>query len=232
MPKAKSYKRVAAMSLVMIFIATSAIIATLYLQHARSQPASAPTPRPRLASNSEFIAIVTSTANFYATHGIPPPPPEDRPKDFRLKTAVALNPESINLPSSQTNPPPRLTEDDCRNLQSADDIPLLLCRELILANQKKLPLPDLSIPSIVLVQRTTFISEINNSLDYSHFYNLFPTVSGYLEVSVPVLSENRNDALIYVNFSCGGLCAHGAVLHLKKSAAGWKIVKFGETYVS
>lgn len=59
---------------------------------------------------------------------------------------------------------------------------------------------------------------------WDDFYSRYPGTAGFVAVSLPVLSEDRQQALIYVAHSCDGLCGAGNLFVLQRTAGGWRII--------
>jgi len=55
------------------------------------------------------------------------------------------------------------------------------------------------------------------------FYKKYPKSPGLLALSRVGFNQERNQALLYVNLSCGSLCGEGSWILLEKKAAVWAI---------
>lgn len=55
---------------------------------------------------------------------------------------------------------------------------------------------------------------------------------GFVELSTPLVTEDKTKVLIAMNGHCGRLCAGGALYLLEKVEGKWKIIHKGNTWVS
>ena len=55
------------------------------------------------------------------------------------------------------------------------------------------------------------------------FYKKYPKSPGLLAFSRVGLNQEGNQALVYVNLSCGSLCGEGTWILLEKKAGGWAV---------
>ncbi|WP_313914047.1 hypothetical protein, partial [Tahibacter sp.] len=54
---------------------------------------------------------------------------------------------------------------------------------------------------------------------------LISGIAGQLQVTVPVLTVDRQQALVYVAHRCDGLCGSGTLFLMQRSASGWRVEK-------
>ena len=60
---------------------------------------------------------------------------------------------------------------------------------------------------------------------WDEFYRQFPDSGGYLSLSRAGLNTNSDQALVYVESSCGELCGTGSYQLLVKNDQGWAVQK-------
>jgi hypothetical protein len=60
--------------------------------------------------------------------------------------------------------------------------------------------------------------------DFWHeFYARFPKTAGFMHISNAVLTHDRTEALIYLEFGCGQSCASGRLVLLRRNGTGWVV---------
>jgi len=77
-------------------------------------------------------------------------------------------------------------------------------------------------------------SEEGVSLDerWKKFYASFPGAHGWMTLSLPGYSSDRDIALVYVAHYCGSLCGGGAYVYLRRVEGQWKVIISIPTWVS
>lgn len=55
---------------------------------------------------------------------------------------------------------------------------------------------------------------------------------GEYEISIPILSKDKQTAYVELSYFCGALCGNGSILILKKSDGKWKVVEDIFTWIS
>lgn len=55
---------------------------------------------------------------------------------------------------------------------------------------------------------------------------------GEYEISIPILSKDKQTAYVELSYFCGALCGNGSILILKKNDGKWKIVEDIFTWIS
>ncbi|RRJ87653.1 hypothetical protein EG240_14965 [Paenimyroides tangerinum] len=55
---------------------------------------------------------------------------------------------------------------------------------------------------------------------------------GEFEISIPILSKDRQTAYVELGYFCGALCGNGSVLILKKIHGKWKVVEDISSWIS
>ena len=55
---------------------------------------------------------------------------------------------------------------------------------------------------------------------------------GEFEISIPILSKDRQTAYVELGYFCGALCGNGNVLILRKIDGKWKVVEDISSWIS
>jgi len=191
-------------------------------------------PDPIVPSDDEFAAIVRAVieAN-QSNYGEPPPPPEpsrpipegpsqtlEEPKPAEL----VLEDRSLTLcPDERPS-----STDECRPGTEYGFRQRVVSRkwsdELKLANQRSVPVPDLGMPTVHRVPEAV-VRDVFEAGSWRAFHARFPSTVATLVVSVPVLSADRSQALIYVEQHCGVMCATGSLYVMQRTPEGWRQVR-------
>lgn len=58
---------------------------------------------------------------------------------------------------------------------------------------------------------------------WQEFYKKYPKSAGFWQFSRPGYSSTRDEALLYVGHSCGGLCGTGHLYLLSKQSGKWTV---------
>jgi len=173
-----------------------------------------PEPAPAPSRSDDTVAIVNVLiADRLASRGEAPG-----------GTYVVLVAETLALC------PPDEPEEDAFTMTSAvmdpevlPDVPPTLRRELLCEQSGgMLPSSRYDGAEVVLNDRTADIFSAGVE-GWDDFYQRYPESRGLLEVTSPAFSPDREHALVYMSHSCGGLCGTGWLVHLKRSASGWRI---------
>lgn len=181
-------------------------------------------PDPVLASPDETRSMLRAAIATLELKGLPPPPGLVGSADPERKKRLLVVDRSVCFDS--------ISESGCsahhgETLQYPElevMAPLKLRRELVLANRASVLLSVEGVPETQVV-KSEVIRAIFENGDWDHFYRRFPGTAGFTRVSQPVLSEDRERALLYVSHHCGGLCGSGTVLLLVRSGSTWSVVK-------
>lgn len=99
-------------------------------------------------------------------------------------------------------------------------VPLKLRQELQLANRNVASIPDPVLPTVHRVAASV-VDALFKTGGWKEFYERYPGTAGTLQASLPVLTEDRSQALIYVDQSCEGNCGTGFVHLLRRTENGW-----------
>jgi len=67
------------------------------------------------------------------------------------------------------------------------------------------------------------------------FWRIFPTrypgTRGWVRFSAPAYGD-AGDAVVYVTYSCGGLCGEGWLIHLTRAGSEWRVANWLSLWVS
>jgi hypothetical protein len=64
------------------------------------------------------------------------------------------------------------------------------------------------------------------------FKDAFPGIGVLLRLSMPVYSETKDTAVVYFSEDCGGLCAHGEYVELRRVKDRWRVIRRIEAWTS
>jgi hypothetical protein len=228
------WARVAKFSAALVLLCAVAICAPLAFNMIKVELRHrAERPDPVVATSDETRAILTAVLDQMDFVGIPPPPPEDgeqpRPE---TKRDLILADESLCFSASIKRPDCELDEKGRILVPELDRFaPRKLREELLLANQEKHSLELPGIPGTKMVPAAD-IQRIFKAGWWSDFYKKYPDTSGFAEVSRPVLSEDRQQALVYIAHHCDGVCGTGTILLLAREGSEWRVVKQEMLWIS
>ena len=190
-------------------------------------------PAPLVATPEETRAILGAVLDRMKFVGVPPPPPQDgdppRPQPQRV---LILADQSLCF--SNKDPVPNCASEPMEWLliPELDSVaPRKLRQELVLANQAPSQL-HLSGIHDTRVARSSDIQKIFADGWWNDFYKKYPGTSGFARISKPVLTKDRNHALIYISQHCDGLCGTGTIHFLIRSGSSWRIVKEEMVWIS
>lgn len=77
-------------------------------------------------------------------------------------------------------------------------------------------------------QNTTLINEENllETAYHSHkFEKIFETYKGFFQFSAPMFSQDKNYAIIYIDFICGSRCGYSQVELYRREGNVWKLLQ-------
>ena len=80
--------------------------------------------------------------------------------------------------------------------------------------------------------RAVFVNPSDLGTKTSDFEARFPNNFGYFVVSHVGLNLNKNEALVYVDHFCGGLCGGGGYFLMRKVSGVWHVVDQHNTRIS
>ena len=83
----------------------------------------------------------------------------------------------------------------------------------------------------VLVQREE-LEQFLKEGRWEEFYKKYPDSRGFISFSRVGFNREMNEALVYFEHWCGGLCGSGIYLQLKKEDEGWRVFKVERAWIS
>jgi len=84
----------------------------------------------------------------------------------------------------------------------------------------------------VLVQKQEIEKVFNDGGWWQEFYKRYPDSGGFIILSRVGFNAGMNQALVYIQHGCGGLCGTGHYVLLEKSLDGWKVSKRSMVWIS
>jgi hypothetical protein len=111
-----------------------------------------------------------------------------------------------------------------------DSIPAELPAALAAASRSKRPSSELPLPRPVRFIAHAELTEIfarGVGEGWQEFYRRYPRQRNYLAFSPVVFSADSVDALVYLEYHCGGLCGGGDLYWLTRTGngRGWRVQK-------
>lgn len=184
-------------------------------------------PRPVAATATEAREIVAAIVEEMKFEGIPPPPPapgETRTTSPLRQLVVSDTAVCTSAESQALGCDGRLS--DSLLLPDLDSFaPRRLRAELLVANGRPQPIGIHDISGAIFVPEQAIQTALARDGWWDGFYKAFPGTSGYAKVTVPVMTVDRQQALVYVAHRCDGLCGSGTLLLMQRSASGWRVEK-------
>ncbi len=181
---------------------------------------------PVVASPEETRAILSVVLDQMKFFGVPLPPPETgeapRPEPER---ELILTDQSLCFSGNKPDSDCGVETADRFLIPDLDQFaPRKLREELALANQERHSLDLSGIPGTE-VAHASDIQKIFKAGWWNNFYKKYPGTSGFAEISRPVLTKDRQEALILIAHHCDGLCGSGNILLLRKEKADWRVIR-------
>ena len=192
-------------------------------------------PKPIVATSEETRAILATVLERKKFAGVPPPPPEpgrQAPHSVPPRTLI-LGDQSLCISevTATSSCEPELT-DSLLNPQLGSIAPEKLRKELAIANQQIHPLSLEGIPQTKVVSTRAIEQIFSNNGWWPDFYSKYPGTAGFARISIPVLTADKQQALIYISFHCDGLCGTGTLLLLERLGTGWRVTKEALLWIS
>ena len=188
-------------------------------------------PVPVLASADETKAIVSATLEHLDIEGVPPPPPApNETPSPRVGKDLVLADESVCFSRDHLSEAARsrcdLVDLTILKMVDLDEVaPIKLRQELFIANREPKKLELKGLPHTLVVSSADIRALLRRDF-WRGFYQKFPGTAGFAEFSRPVLSKDKQTALIYIGHHCDGLCGFGALILLERTAHGkWSVQK-------
>ena len=228
------WPRVAKISLTLTVLASIAIGAPVCIAWIRAELLRRDqAPSPVLATPQETINILVAVFAQLEFIGVPPPPPEDgqSPPGEPVRTLI-LSDHSLCIDQTVRRSDCGIESSDLFTGPELDSLaPRKFRQELVLANQESRPINLAGIPNTRVVDS----AEVNKILTegwWKEFYLKFPGTSGYSQIGRPVLTPDRQSALVYITLHCDGLCGAGVIYLLSHERTGWRVVKQETLWIS
>lgn len=189
-------------------------------------------PDPVIPSDDDFAGIMRAVIEANESgYGLPPAPPppamqgdSPRPAEEAKPVELILEDRSLTLCSDERPPP----TDECRPDFGTALLQMGVSRkwnaEFVLANRASVSVPDPGMPTVHRTSQAA-VRHIFEVGSWNEFYARFPGTAGTLKVSVPVLSADHSQALIYVEQFCEMMCATGWVHLMQRTPQGWREVR-------
>lgn len=189
---------------------------------------------PRVASESDFVAIVHATLEHEQFEGLPL-----SPEDLIAQGGVhRRSPVLVSRRSVVICPGPNLdpVESGCRASLFDEDlmrpgadfrVPRALRVQLGAANRESATVPDIDDPFARFVDQADIDAAVKSEdpRAWSEFYRSYPHTAGFVRTSIPVLSDDGTWAAVVFQHRCGGLCGADAVYLLMRDPEGaWQVV--------
>lgn len=224
-PKPRRVVRIVAGLTLLLVLGMSAPLAWHALQTGRTERV-VPTP----AERDEAAEILTVLLNGLRHEGVPLPPPQ--PGEQREDTApqtLLLDDRSLAFcHSAQPGTGECSTGEDAETvLGEAHDyngIALRWRRELVAANAQPRALPRLEARRVRLAPSAVIAGAFSDDDGWQSFYRTFPDSAGPATISWPVLTPDRQQALVYLTHRCDSTCGSGRMFVLERGSDGWTVV--------
>ena len=84
---------------------------------------------------------------------------------------------------------------------------------------------DLTVTYVLLAKQSETKSPDDYEKQWKEFYETYPTSPGIISLSRVGFNSNKDEAVVYVANSCGGLCGKGYYVSLMKGEKDWKVQK-------
>ncbi len=189
------------------------------------------------ASEREFVEIAEALAEQYEFKGVPLPPPlpGEGPRKH-VRRSVVLVSDTLHFCQYTSNSPP----DQC-NGANADYLDYVAVGSSVSAedrsriieiNQVSASFPCRENAWNVCATKAEVEELFSEDGWWPDFYDRFKGSAGFVEISVPLMSNERTSAKVYVSHRCDGLCGEGLLFVVEKRAGQWVIIKREQLWVS
>jgi len=197
-------------------------------------------PRPVVATSEETRAILAAVIAKEKFEGVPPPPPAPepgKPPPIRVleppQVLILEDRSACFTTDSRTSDCEQISLEDLATWPWLNSFaPLRFRRELALANQEPHAVSLEGLPLTKVGSRADIRGIFAKGGWWKDFHIKYPGSSGFAETSLPVLSADRKQALVYVAYHCGGLCGVGLLLLMEQVGSVWQVIKEEQLWVS
>lgn len=84
----------------------------------------------------------------------------------------------------------------------------------------------------VLIEKEELDRMFKSRDEWGEFYKKYPDSGGFIRLSRVGFNSAMNQALVYVEHGCGGLCGTGHYVLLEKNVDGWRVVQSSMAWIS
>ena len=168
-------------------------------------------PDPLVATPEEMRLILVAVLAKADFVGVPPPPPA--PGEIFSFPRRTLLLENATVPLADQRE--RLLD-----VYLEQFAPRKLREELVLANEHPQFVAHPNVPGVLYVSAQK-IDAIFRTGFWPEFYRAYPHTAGFARISVPVLSKDKRQALVYFEQHCDVLCGAGSIHLLVRTDHGW-----------
>jgi hypothetical protein len=214
---------VAALFALLSVMALTTPLAEQWVRDQRARQAAAPNPVIPDAQEASAIAFLVLEGLHF--DGVPPPPPAPGESGESLnRRPLVIEPQSIGFGSATQGPrPDSMTAEYLAGPMLDEFVPRKFREELVLANHDRQPLDLSGLPDLIPVHPAD-VEKVLAGNGWDAFYEIWPDTAGLVRMSRAVLSTDRQQALIFVEFRCASMCGHGDIYLLSRTDTGWRIV--------
>lgn len=189
-------------------------------------------PSPRLARAADTVAIVQAVLEHERFEPAPLSPEDDIAQGgMQRRWPVLLSDRTVvmcagTIWEADAAGCPTTLSDEALTLPGADfRIPRALRLALSQANRQPSTLPEVSGPYVRFTPQAAIDAVFESPGWWKEFDRVFPRTAGYVQASLPVLSEDGTWAVVLVEHFCGGTCGRGFIYLLMRTPEGaWQVV--------
>lgn len=194
---------------------------------------------PRIATDGELQQIVAVIFADLKLQGIPPPPPApgEQPRKAPSYPVVLVNETTAfcgeSKPGKDACPEHgEFGSDLILSSKSGSEISTQLVSALYAANRVARSFVCVASEWVHCTTPAAIATIFSGKGWWENFYQTFPRTSGYSKISNIVISQDGHQALLYLSYSCDGLCGDGRFLLLERVGSTWVIKQQIHTWVS
>jgi hypothetical protein len=145
----------------------------------------------------------------------------------------------LNLNSSAAVPPGSLDDSHGQALLESDDVRLFKERNksgAMIPGDAKFaclhPTDSEKINEALGANRGNAATRPSRRADWAAFYKAFRGSKGVVSMSLPVYTNARQQATVYLSHTCGRLCGQGILYVLKRNDDSWLLIKTVSLWIS